>query len=158
MDSTIMLILAWSLAITSGLMAGTYFTFSGFIMRAFDTLESRDAVAAMNAINTVILGSVFMPLFFASSLLALALAAAGLWHWGEPGSGAALLAGTIYALGMFATTAAANVPLNNALQVPDREPGTAWADYRQRWTRWNTVRTLASTATLVLCMLLVAGA
>jgi uncharacterized membrane protein len=156
MENTMFDILVWTLALSSGLMAGTYFAFSGFIMRAFDSLEAGEAVAAMNAINRVILKSAFMPLFFLSTLAGLMLAGMGLWQWGAPGSGLAILAGAIYVIGMFVTTAAVNVPLNNALVGSDNDPAAAWRVYLARWTRWNTSRALASTTAMVLCIALVA--
>ena len=115
MTSPILTLILWTAALGSGLMAGIYFAFSTFIMRAFASLEPAQAVAAMNAINSGILRSLFMPLFFGTSLLSLALMVAGALKWGEPGAGWLLLAGFIYLLGMFLCTALFNVPLNNAL-------------------------------------------
>lgn len=155
MDNTIFASLVWVMAICSGLMAGTYMAFSGFIMRSFARLNTAAAIAAMNTINTVILKSSFMPLFFGSSVIALLLLLVGLWHWGEPGAGLATAAGLTYGIGMFVTTAAGNVPLNNALarvSGDDEEAERTWATYLERWTRWNTVRTVASLVTLVLCL------
>jgi uncharacterized membrane protein len=45
----------WAAALGSGLMARIYFAFSAFIMRAFVKLETTQFVAAMNAINKMIL-------------------------------------------------------------------------------------------------------
>jgi uncharacterized membrane protein len=145
-------LLLWSVAISSGLMAGTYFAFSGFIMRSFASLPFDHAVAAMNAINTTILKSVFMPLFFGSTVVSVLLIIAGLWHLGESGADRAVIAGAIYLVGMFVVTAYCNVPLNNALARADgrgEESRQMWDTYLSRWTRWNTVRALASTATFV---------
>ena len=155
MESTVLAILTWVMALSSGLMAGTYLAFSGFIMRSFATLEPDRGIAAMNAINVTITKSAFMPLFFGSTLIALLMAGAGLWQWGAPGSGRALVAGLVYVIGMFVVTAAANVPLNNELAGvagDDTEALQVWANYLTRWTRWNTVRTIASLATLAICI------
>ncbi len=155
MDNTMFASLAWIMAICSGLMTGTYLAFSGFIMRSFARLNTAAAIAAMNAINTMILKSPFMPLFFGSSIVASLMLLVGLWHSGEPGAGLAIAAGLTYGLGMFVVTAAANVPLNNTLarvSGDDEEAERTWKHYLQRWTRWNTVRTIASFATLVLCL------
>ncbi|MDX1733793.1 MAG: anthrone oxygenase family protein [Halioglobus sp.] len=155
MDSMLVVVLTWTLAISSGLMAGTYLAFSAFIMRSFASLGADQGSAAMNAINRVILRSAFMPLFFGSSLVALLLAVAGLWHWGQTGAGSAVFAGLVYVVGMFVTTAAANVPLNNALAAAAEDPQQSqqvWQDYLVRWTRWNSLRTIASTAAFVACI------
>ena len=155
MDTTLATSLAWIMALCSGLMAGTYFAFSGFIMRSFASLGPARAVAAMNAINSIILKSAFMPLFFGSTVIGMLMALLGFWQWGEPGAGLAVVAGLTYVIGMFVLTATANVPLNNALAKisgDSDEAAQAWAHYFNRWTRWNSVRAIASLATLVLCI------
>ena len=155
MDGMFLTSLTWIMALCSGLMAGIYLAFSGFIMRSFATLDTARAIAAMNAINITILKSPFMPLFFGSTLIALLMVLAGLWQWGEAGADRALAGGLIYAIGMFIITAAANVPLNEALAKVGGDGDEAvrtWAQYLKRWTRWNTVRTIASLATLVICI------
>lgn len=153
--------LLWISALGSGLMAGVYFAFSGFIMRAFGSLEPGQAIAAMNAINSTILRSLFVPLFFGSSIVAALLVAGAALNRDAAGSGWMLLAGALYLLGMFVCTAAFNVPLNNALA--QTEPGSAaardlWFKYLKTWTRWNHLRTLCSLATCGLCIWLLAGA
>ncbi len=153
MDATILNITAWSMALSSGVMAGVYFSFSGFIMRAFDSLDTHSAIDAMNAVNRIIVQSLFMPLFFGSTLLAAVMIAIALTHWGAPGSAAAASAGSTYVLGMFGLTAARNVPLNNALaqfQGNDAQASTAWRRYCRQWTRWNTLRAIACLATMSL--------
>jgi uncharacterized membrane protein len=53
-----------------------------------------------------------------------------------------------YVLGMFVVTMLRNVPLNGALQAAEpstAEAATTWARYLRQWTRWNHVRTVAST-------------
>ena len=124
--------LLWFSAIACGLLAGVYFTFSAFVMTALGSIGRAAGVAAMNAINRVILRSAFMPLFFGSSLSSLALAAIGAVHWGEPGAAAMALGGAVYVLGMPVVTMARNVPLNNALLAadPGGEAGAGlWAVY-----------------------------
>lgn len=154
MEGMLLTALAWIMALCAGLMAGIYAAFSCFIMRSFATLDTARAIAAMNAINTVILKSSFMPLFFGSTLIALLMVIVGLWQLGEPGADRVLTSGGIYVVGMFIVTAAGNVPLNNALaRVSDgEEAAQTWAHYLKQWTRWNTLRTIASLATLVICI------
>ncbi len=160
MLSLTMEVLVWAAAVGSGLMAGVYAAFSGFIMRSFAGLPPADAVAAMNAINTTIVRSAFMPLFFGSTLVSVLLIIAGLLNWLEPWSLHALGAGTTYLTGMFLVTVFANVPLNNALAAAGNDDAgahQAWQAYQTRWTRWNTVRAVASTLSLVICIDLLAG-
>ena len=159
MTSLIVTILLWVTALSSGVMAGVYFTFSTFIMRAFGTLEAPLAVAAMNAINIVILRSLFMPLFFGSSVISVLLVVAAVMNWGESGAGMALLAGLLYFLGMFVCTVLFNVPLNNALGAlaPSTDDFQLWTHYLKTWTNWNHLRTISSVLTCSLCVWLLSS-
>ena len=148
LDSMIVIALAIA-AIGAGLMAGVYFAFSAFIMRAFDRLGPAAAADAMNAINEVILRSAFMGLFFGSTLLYAALALLALFDTDTAGRGWLLAAGTIYVIGMFLCTAAFNVPLNNRLAAvgsDDAARAETWPLYYRRWTRWNHLRAACSLA------------
>ena len=140
--------LLWFSAIGCGLLAGLYFGFSTFIMTALGRIGQVPGIMAMNAINTVIVQSLFMPLFFGTTLASLLLAIAALFRWGEPGASAMLAGGVIYVLGMFVCTVIFNVPLNSALAAADpasTEAASLWARYLTDWTLWNHVRTMAST-------------
>lgn len=153
MTAPLITALLWFSIVTCGLLAGVYFTFSAFAMTAFARLDRSAGVAAMNSINQVILRSLFMPLFLGSSLSSLALAILGALNWGQPGACAALAGGALYFVGMFVVTMLFNVPRNNALDESDPQSpaGQAfWARYLKEWTAWNHVRTLASTAALIL--------
>jgi uncharacterized membrane protein len=140
MEATIVALL-WFCAIGCGVLGGVYFAFSAFIMRALADIEPAAGAAAMNAINRVILRSAFMPLFLGSTLGCAALAVFGLTF----GSWLLFAGGVIHVIGMFLVTMAFNVPLNNALQAIGARDSATWRDYMQRWTRWNHVRTIAST-------------
>ena len=147
-------LIAWLVAVSSGLMAGTYFAFSSFIMQSLKALDGLEGMRTMNSINEVILRSMFMPLFFVSTVLALALAGGGLWTWGESDSLWATVAGSIYVIGMFGVTAAFNVPLNNALAKAENNSNAeqVWAHYLTMWTRWNSVRAVTSLLTFAACI------
>lgn len=145
--------LLWFSAVSCGLMAGLYFAFSAFIMQALASIDRAAGAAAMNAINRVIQRSLFMPLFLGSSLACLLLAVIALIDWGASGAAAMFAGGLIYVVGMFVVTMRFNVPLNNALAAADptdEKQAAAWTAYLDRWTRWNHVRTLSSTAALIL--------
>jgi len=145
--------LLWFCAIGCGLLAGLYFAFSAFIMTALGRIDQTHGISAMNAINSTILRSPFMPLFFGTTLASLALAGIALFRWGEPGAAAMLAAGLIYVPGMFLCTMLFNVPLNNTLATVDparAADASVWARYLNRWTLWNHVRTIASTAACAL--------
>lgn len=155
MSFSMMTTLLWIVALSSGLMAGVYFAFSSFIMKAFDELDTAQSVAAMNSINEIILRSLFMPLFFISSLLSMLLIVLAFIDSGEAGSTLALISGIVYFIGMFICTVVFNVPLNNSLARVDRNSSNTqqiWSHYLKNWTRWNHVRALSSLVTCVLCI------
>jgi uncharacterized membrane protein len=140
--------LLWFSAIGCGLLTGLYFAFSTFIMTALGRIGQVSGIMAMNAINAVIMQSLFMPFFLGTTLASLLLAIAAVLRWGEPGAAAILAGGALYVIGMFGCTAVIHVPLNNALTAVDPssvEAASLWARYLTDWTRWNHVRTISST-------------
>lgn len=154
MTSTFVTILLWTAALGSGLMAGVYFAFSVFVMKAFAELETTQAIAAMNAINKVILRSLFMPLFFGSTIISVLLIVVAFSHWSDVGAAAALIAGLVYFSGMFMCTVIFNVPLNNRLAEingDSADAGLVWSHYLKTWTRWNHLRTVSSLISCALC-------
>ena len=155
MSSLLITALLWATALSSGLMAGVYFAFSGFIMRALDKLESAQSVTAMNAINEIILRSLFMPVFFGSSITSLLLIVLALVYWDEAGTGLTLIASMVYFVGMFVCTLVFNVPLNNELSRLDPTSDNSqqtWSHYLKNWTKWNHLRTASSLVTCTLCI------
>ena len=154
MSSFIITTFLWAAALSSGLMAGVYFAFSGFIMRAFDNINPAQSIAAMNSINETILRSAFMPLFFGSSLTSVFLIISGIFYWGEAGAGLTVLAGTVYFVGMFICTVVFNVPLNKQLERIKPEDANSqqyWSHYLRTWTHWNHLRMTSSLVSCVLC-------
>ena len=131
----------------AGLIAGLCFTFASVVMTALDGLGAPAALRAMQSINAVILRSVAMPVWIGTALVAVVatVLAEERLAVGTPAA--------LYLLGALAVTRAGNIPLNEALDRVDPEAPDAvraWADYRRRWGRWNTLRT-------VLCGLACAG-
>jgi uncharacterized membrane protein len=56
-------------AVGSGLIAGTFFAFSAFVMRALERLPAPHGVAAMQSINVVVINPVFLSVFFGTGLV-----------------------------------------------------------------------------------------
>ncbi len=140
--------LLWFSAIGCGLLGGIYFAFSAFVMTALGRIDQAAGVAAMNAINVVILKSTFMPMFVGTTMACVALVIFAAFRWGEPGSALILVGGILYVTGMFVVTMVFNVPLNNGLAAidPSNHGATAlWARFLETWTLWNHVRTVACT-------------
>ena len=141
-------LLALLCALGSGLIAGVFFAFSAFVMRALARLPPAQGIAAMQSINIVVLSPVFLGVFLGTAVLGgIAVVAALLRD--APGGAFALAGGILYVAGTFGVTIAANVPWNDRLAAatPD-DPAAAetWRLYTRRWTAWNHVRTLAALA------------
>ncbi len=139
--------LLWFGAIGCGVIAGVYFAFSAFIMTAFSQLTPANGIAVMSAINDTILRSLFMPLFFGTTLVAAVLFGVGTYGWSEAGSAAMVIGGGSHFIGMFVVTLIFNVPLNNELVrlgAAESAPSPVWTRYLTNWTMWNHVRTTAS--------------
>lgn len=139
--------LLWFSAVGCGLMGGVYFAFSTFVMTALGRLDQAAGIAAMNAINVDIVRSLFMPLFFGTTIAGAAVVVMGVLRLSEPGAVSMIAGGGLYVVGMFVVTVVFNVPLNDALaavQPSSPEAGVVWAAYLKDWVFWNHVRTVAS--------------
>lgn len=132
----------------AGVMAGFFYGFSNVVMGALARRPAGEAVAAMQAINVVVLNPLFFLLFFGTAALSLLLSVTAVLAW-QPAS-ALLLAGALcYLLGIVGVTVVCNVPRNERLAKLDpAEAATAadWQRYLREWTAWNHVRSLAGAA------------
>jgi len=124
-----------------GLSAGVFYGFSSFIMGGLARASDEAAGAAMNGINETAPRPAFMVVFFGALLVPAATGICGLVD-GYDGGAWVLAASAVYLVGTFGVTAALNVPLNNRL-LAERDKAAGWRAYRQPWTAWNHVRTLA---------------
>ena len=143
--------LVFAAAIGTALVGGMFYAFSSFVMRALDALPAGHAVAAMNAINRVVITPSFMLVFAGTAVVCLGLAVAALLRWQDAASVLVLLASLLYAAGCFGLTMAVNQPMN--LRLATLAAGEAqawWPAYLRGWLAWNHVRTAASVAAAVL--------
>jgi uncharacterized protein (TIGR02246 family) len=134
-------------ALGSGLVAGIFFAFSNFVMKALARVPLPQGIAAMQSINVVVLNRWFFAVFFGTAMCCLALAITSFVRWQKPGAGYLLVGSLIYLIGTILVTIACNVPLNDALAVVDPSGGDAgrvWTNYLKNWTAWNHVRTMAA--------------
>ena len=153
MISQAIYIAAFVAAIGCGLVAGIFFAFSSFVMPALGRIPPEQGINAMQSINIVVLNASFLSLFVGTGILCLGLLAGSLVWWQESSGKLLLLASLLYIVGCFGVTRVFNIPLNDALAAA--EPATPqaaqlWAHYLDRWTLWNTVRTVAPTASAAL--------
>jgi len=136
-------------ALGCGLMAGVFFAFSTFVMRALARLQPAQGIAAMQAINITAINPLFMTVLFGTGAACICLAISSMLRWHQPGAGYLLVGSLLYLAGTLGVTIAFNVPLNDALAAvkPDSTDGAnLWARYLTDWTFWNHVRTIAALA------------
>jgi uncharacterized membrane protein len=152
LDQTLFLA-TFAAAVGTGLVAGIFYAFSSFVMAALGRLPAAHGIEAMQAINVVVVNRSFGAAFFGTALLCCGLLVASYLRWNDGNGGLLLLGSLLYLVGTIGVTMVFNVPLNNALAAvrPETaEAASAWAHYLGRWTMWNTVRTVASTAAMII--------
>lgn len=143
------LILTFSAALGCGLIAGVFFAFSAFVMRAFARLPPGEGMAAMQSVNVAVLNPLFLTVFLGTAAVSLLAVISSFLRWHEPGAVYLLVGGLLYLVGTFLVTIVFNVPRNEALAPvapADPESAKLWASYLASWTAWNHVRTVAALA------------
>ena len=134
-------------ALGCGTIAGVFFAFSTFVMKALARLPPEEGIAAMQSINVFAINSWFLVAFLGTAAFCAATTIAAVVQWSEPFAIFLLLGAVVYLAGCFAVTMLFNVPMNETLAAlpptaPDRT--ARWASYVSGWTTWNHVRTVAS--------------
>src|SRR5688572_10110535 len=147
MRDTFLVVATFCAALGCGLMAGVFFAFSTFIMKALARLPPAQGMAAMQSINVFAVTPVFMTALFGTAAACLIVAVSTLFAWQKPGAGYLLLGSLFYVVGTALVTIVFTVPRNDALAAvnPASADGARlWVDYVSRWTAWNHVRTVAA--------------
>lgn len=145
-------------ALGCGVVAGVFFAFSAFVMRALARLPAQQGIAAMQAINVAAVTPVFMTALFGTALACGALIVSSFLVWGEPFAAYRLIGGALYLLGAIGPTGVYHVPRNEALaEIGPSSVGAEdhWSRYLRGWTTWNHLRfaaALAASATLVIAL------
>lgn len=140
-------------ALGCGLVAGIFFAFSTFVMKALAQLPPAQGIAAMQSINITVINPWFFSAFFGTAIACLLLTISSLLKWHQPGAMFLLVGSSLYLIGTILVTIAFNVPLNDALAIakPDSPEGAElWSNYLANWTIWNHVRTIAALVAAVL--------
>ncbi|PXY25306.1 hypothetical protein DI005_04365 [Prauserella sp. PE36] len=135
----------------TGLVAGVFFAFSSFVMRALALLPPAQGAAAMQSVNRTVLNPVFLGVFAGTALLSVAVVVLSIARGFADGGPWLLAGGVSYVAGTFVLTRVVHIPRNDALMRVDADSAEGaefWARYVPAWTRWNHVRMLAS---LVAC-------
>jgi uncharacterized membrane protein len=148
-NMSLMNILVLVSAIGSGLIAGVFYAFSVFVMKALGAIQPAQGISAMQSINVVVINPLFMTPFIGMAVMGALLSVMALVRWQEPGAAYVLTGGLLYFIGTFLVTMLFNVPRNNALAAiaaTSPEGVALWANYLVTWTQWNHVRTVAALA------------
>lgn len=134
-------------ALGAGLVAGIFFAFSTFVMKALDRLPPAQGIAAMQSINVTVIGPLFITAFLGTAAACAILSILSLLSWHRPGRVFLLFGSLLYLCGTILVTIVFNVPRNEALAAVDpasAEGTRLWAGYVTAWTAWNHVRTAAA--------------
>ncbi len=136
-------------ALGCGLIAGVFFAFSAFVMKALARLPPGEGIAAMQSINVVVLNPWFLGVFLGTAAACVVALISSLLRWQQSGTVYLFAGSVLYLVGSLLVTMVFNVPRNQALAAVARaDPAGAsrWAGYVTSWTAWNHVRTAASLA------------
>jgi uncharacterized membrane protein len=131
-------------ALGTALLAGNFFAFSAFLMKALSRLSAERGIVAMQAITAAIKSPLFLVVFFGTAALAAILSGIAILEWGSPGSCYLLAGSLLFLMGAFPVTMMRNVPLNNRLSgaAPDTKDGREfWQQFQSSWGMWNHIRT-----------------
>jgi uncharacterized membrane protein len=134
-------------AIGSGIIAGAFFAFSTFVMKALGRQPATAGIAAMNEINVTVITPLFMLAFVGTAVVGVGLAVVAIIELDEDYAPYLLGGSLFYVLGCFLETMALNVPLNDELAKADPTSDAAarlWSRYLTVWTAWNSFRTVAA--------------
>ena len=115
MIDKVLFALTLSSALGCGLMAGVFFAFSAFVMKALSRLPAAQGIAAMQSINVAAITPLFMAALFGTAAACVLLAGFSLSLWHKPGAVYLLAGSLLYLVGTILVTIVFNVPRNNAL-------------------------------------------
>lgn len=133
----------------AGIVGGTFFAFSAFVMPALERLSDADGIKAMQSINVTAERPAFMIAFMGTTLLSAYLGVRGVLDWGDRRAALTVAGSALFLVGSFLLTVAHNVPLNDTLaKVHPNGAGAAahWRHFLSGWNWANHVRGVASIA------------
>jgi uncharacterized membrane protein len=162
MIDEVLFVLTLLSALGCGLIAGVFFAFSAFVMKALSRLPAAHGIAAMQSINVTAITPLFMAALFGTAAACVLLAVLSLSLWHKPGAAYLLAGSLLYLVGTILVTIILNVPRNEALAAVDpasADSASLWRGYLRGWTAWNHVRAAAALAgaallAIALCFLI----
>jgi uncharacterized membrane protein len=96
-------------------MAGVFFAFSSFVMKALARIEPAQGIAAMQSINRAVINPLFLGVFLGTAAACIPLGILALFMWQHPAAQYLFAGSLLYLVGTFLVTIVRNVPLNDAL-------------------------------------------
>ena len=102
-------------ALGSALVAGVFFAFSNFVMRALGRLADDHGIAAMQAINVTGLNPLFFVAFLGTGVVCLVVALVAIVSPATSGPILSVVGSALYLVGCVLVTGTRNVPLNDRL-------------------------------------------
>ena len=84
-----------------GLMAGVFFAFSTFIMKALTRLPAETGIAAMQSINVAAVKSWFLAAFLGTAVACALMIVSACMRWGEASAKFLLAGGLVFLIGAF---------------------------------------------------------
>lgn len=91
-------------ALGCGLIAGVFFAFSTFVMKALSRIPAAQGIAAMQSINVVVLNALFLGVFLGAAAGCITLAVAAIVGWHKPGAAYMLGGSLLYLVGTVLVT------------------------------------------------------
>ena len=158
MMNGLLFVLTLVAALGCAMMAGVFFAFSAFVMKALARLPAQQGIGAMQAINVAAVTFAFMATLFGTAAACGALAVWALFAWDERFVPYLLVGSSLYLIGTILLTIAYHVPRNEALarvEPHSVEAESHWKRYLSGWTAWNHLRAaaaLAAAATLTIAL------
>lgn len=156
----LLFILIFCDALCTALLAGTFFAFSMFFMRALGGLAAERGIVAMQATVLAIKKPAFLVLFFGTAVLCLAVGVAAIFAWHEAYAHWAFAGAALFLAGGFGVTMLCSLPLNKELlsATPDQpDAHEQWRSLRLAWVRWNHVRAVTTLLACAFFILALAG-
>jgi uncharacterized membrane protein len=145
---------------TTGLMAGIFFTWTNAVTPGIGKLKDIGYLSALQAMNRVILNPAFY-IVFICPILTLPLATVLNYH-SEPSLVFKLLlvVSIIYIFGVFFITILGNIPLNNVLHKNDldgfspEDAKNLRTEIETKWNKFNLIRTITSSISFILLIII----
>ncbi len=152
MMNSYLFVLTLLAALGCAMMAGVFFAFSAFVMKALARLPAEQGIAAMQAINVAAVTVAFMAALFGTAVACGALALWAHFAWGERIAPYLLVGSALYLVGTILLTIVYHVPRNETLATMEPRGADAesyWRRYLSGWTAWNHVRAAAALAAAI---------